>query len=216
MHSPKAYIKLAIFGADGVTTGSKTVATALEKDFGTKPEALAAFYEGPFQEVLLGKADLKASLSPFLKDWNWTGTVEAFLAYWFRAEEGVNKTVIEEIRTLRERGIKCYLAMNKEKYHSEYLREKMGFKSVFNGIFSSADLGAKKPEKIFFERLLKRIDPKRKIQHREILFWDESPAAVKAARDMGIQAYLYTDPDAFEETMSQVLIASQRFLKPRK
>lgn len=92
----------------------------------------------------------------------------------------------------------------------------MKFKHVFNGVFSSADLGCKKPDPQFFDRLLKRIDPKREIPRKEILFWDDTEANIKAAKDLGIQAYLYTDLTAFVETMEQLPLMAPRFLKQRK
>ncbi len=212
----KAYVRLAIFDADGVVTTPKKFAENLEKDFGTKPEALLPFFKGPFQDALVGKADLKVVIQPYLKDWNWTKSVDEFLAYWFKAEDAVNDEVIETIEGLRAKGIKCYLATNQEKYRLEYMRETMKFKHVFNGVFSSADLGCKKPDPQFFDRLLKRIDPKREIPRKEILFWDDTEANIKAAKDLGIQAYLYTDLTAFVETMEQLPLMAPRFLKQRK
>ncbi len=212
----KAYVRLAIFDADGVVTSSKRFAENLEKDFGIKPDILQAFFQGPFQEALVGKADLKVVLLPYLKEWKWEGTVDEFLAYWFKAEDVVNDEVIETIGNLRAKGIKCYLATNQEKYRLAYLRDVMKFKHVFNALFSSADLGCKKPESQFFERMLKRIDPKREIPRREILFWDDAEANVKAAKDLGIQAYLYTDLLSFREKMDQIPLMAPRFLKKRK
>ncbi len=212
----KAYVRLAIFDADGVVTTSNKFAENLERDFGTKPEALLPFFDGPFQETLVGKADLKVVIQPYLKDWNWTKSVDELLTYWFRAEDSVNDEVIETIEGLRAKGIKCYLATNQEKYRLEYMRETMKFKYVFNGLFSSADLGCKKPDPQFFDRLLKRIDPKREIPRKEILFWDDTEANIKAAKDLGMQAHLYTDLTTFVETMEQLPLMSPRFLKQRK
>jgi HAD superfamily hydrolase (TIGR01509 family) len=96
------------------------------------------------------------------------------------------------------------------------MRDVMGFKRVFNGLFSSADLGCKKPEPQFFDRLLKRIDPKREIPRREILFWDDSEANVAAAKELGIQAYRYVDPLSFQEKMQQIPLMAPRFLKKRR
>jgi putative hydrolase of the HAD superfamily len=212
----KAYVRLAIFDADGVVTTSNKFAENLERDFGTKPEALLPFFDGPFQETLVGKADLKVVIQPYLKDWNWTKSVDELLTYWFRAEDSVNDEVIETIEGLRAKGIKCYLATNQEKYRLEYMRETMKFKYVFNGLFSSADLGCKKPDPQFFDRLLKRIDPKREIPRKEILFWDDTEANIKAAKDLGMQAHLYTDLTTFVETMEQLPLMAPRFLKQRK
>lgn len=212
----KAYVRLAIFDADGVVTSSKKFAENIERDFGIKPELLLAFFRGPFQDVLIGKADLKVELQPYLKEWGWKKTVDEFLQYWFREEDILNNEVIETIGNLRANGIKCYLATNQEKYRLAYMRDTMNFNHVFNGVFSSADLGCKKPETQFFDRLLKRIDPKREIPRREILFWDDAEVNVQAAKELGIQAYLYTDALSFREKMDQIPLMAQRFLKKRR
>ncbi len=212
----KAYVRLAIFDADGVVTSSKKFAEDLERDFGITPESLEPFFQGPFQEVLIGKADLKEALEPYLKEWGWKKSVDEFVEYWFRSEDIVNTVVTDVISRLRASGIKCYLATNQEKYRLAYMRDVMGFKRVFNGLFSSADLGCKKPEPQFFDRLLKRIDPKREIPRREILFWDDSEANVAAAKELGIQAYRYVDPLSFQEKMQQIPLMAPRFLKKRR
>lgn len=217
MHNiAKAYVRIAIFDADGVVTSPKRFADDLARDFGTKPEDLTPFFQGPFQDALIGKADLKMIIQPYLKDWNWAGTVDEFLAYWFKAEDEINEQVLSIVTDLRERGIKCYLATNQEKYRLEYMRKKMGFERIFNGVFSSSDLGCKKPDKQFFERLLKRLDPRRKVPTKEILFWDDTEANIDAAKKFGIQAYLFTDNESFVKTMLDVPITSPRFLRPRK
>lgn len=211
----RAYVRLAIFDADGVVTSSKKFAVDLEKKFGIKPEALTPFFEGPFQEALIGKADLKVIIEPYLKEWGWTGSIDSFLEFWFHSENAVNNLLAKKIMELREQGIKCYLATNQEKYRKDYMREEMNLKQLVNGIFSSSDLGCKKPDKQFFERLLKRLDPKREIPTKEILFWDDSEENVAAAKAFGIQAYQYTDELAFVEKMQEVPIMAQRFLKAR-
>ncbi len=211
----RAYVRLAIFDADGVVTSSKKFATQLEKEFGINQDALTAFFQGPFQDALIGKADLKVIIQPYFKDWGYTGSVDAFLEFWFRTSNEVNNLLIKKVMELREQGIKCYLATNQDKYGKDYLREELNLKHAFNGIFSSSDLGAKKPDKPFFERLLKRLDPKREIPTKEILFWDDSEENVAAAKTFGIQAYQFTDELAFVEKMQEVPLMAQRFLKVR-
>jgi putative hydrolase of the HAD superfamily len=212
----KAYVRIAIFDADGVVTSPKKFATDFERDFGTKPEAFLPFFEGPFPEALVGKADLKTIIQPYLKGWNWNKSVDEFLQYWFRSEDVVNDALLQAIEELGGKGIKCYLATNQEKYRAEYMRNKMNLKHWFDGIFSSSDLGCQKPDKEFFIRLLKRIDPKKQLQGQEILFWDDSEENVKAAKDLKLQAYQYIGEDAFMETMSNVTLVSPRFLHKRK
>lgn len=198
-------IKIAIFDADGVTTSPKKFSVDLEKDFGTHPGELLPFFKGPFQDCLLGKTDLKIAIEPYLKDWGWMGTAEEFLMYWFKSEDETNGVVVNAIKELRKQGVKCYLATNQEKYRTAYMRENMNFKSLFDGIYASADLGCKKPTQLFYERLLERIDPNKEVPAHEILFWDDVEANVNAAKEMDIRAYLYTDEKDFSTVTSKIL-----------
>ncbi|MBP9762009.1 HAD hydrolase-like protein [Patescibacteria group bacterium] len=199
-------IKVALFDADGVTTDPRNFAINYERDFGLHPNKfLPTFFKEAFQDCLLGKADLKVVIQPYLKDWKWPGTVDEFLAYWFKSEGETNGEVIRVINQLRKRGIACYLATNQEKYRIEYMWESMGFKHIFNGICSSLDLGYKKPSREFFERLLTQIDPYNEIKTNEVLFWDDVQTNVDAAKELGIQAYLYKNEQDFKDSMSEII-----------
>jgi len=212
----KTYVRIVILDVDGVVTHPSRFASKLEKDHGVASAAWFAFLEGPYQETLTGKADLKTVIQPFLAEWNWKGTVDEFLTYWFRTEDVVNEEVLKVVEDLGVRGIKCYLASNQDKYQMEFLRDTMNLKHWFDGVFCSAGLGCQKPDKQFFERLLKRIDPKRQLLGQEIIYWDDEDANVKAAKDFKLQASQFLNEEHFVETMSQVTFVSPRFLHKRK
>lgn len=212
----KAYVRIVILDVDGVVMRSSRFASVLEKDHGVASADWFAFLEGPYQEALTGKADLKTIIQPFLADWNWKGTVEAFLTYWFKTEDVVNEEVLKVVEDLGVRGIKCYLATNQDKYQMEFLRDTLNLKHWFDGIFCSAGVGAQKPDKPFFERVLKRIDPKRQLLGQEIIYWDDEDAHVKAAKEFKLQAYQFLNEEQFVETMAQVTFVSPRFLHKRR
>src|SRR3989344_4996521 len=52
-------IKVVIFDADGLLTNQERFSVALEKDYGITIEKTLPFFNGPFQDCLVGKCDLK-------------------------------------------------------------------------------------------------------------------------------------------------------------
>ena len=195
-------IRTILFDADGVlvTTGRK-FSDHLAQDLNISLEMTAPFYNGPFKECLIGKADLKEEITPFLKGWGWDGSVDEFLSLWFKVEHQLDRPLLNYIQTLREKGIRCYVATNQEKYRSEYMKEYMGFGPLFDGVFASNEIGVCKPSAEFYTYILDNVGT----NADEVLFWDDTERNVIAAKEIGIDAELYVSYDAFLASMKQKL-----------
>lgn len=63
----------------------------------------------------------------------------------------------------------------------------MGFEKALDGVFSSAHLGHKKPNKEFFEKVMRQL---KSIRNEEVLFWDDQQKNVDAAKEFGFEAEL--------------------------
>jgi len=195
-------IKIVIFDADGLITNQERFSIALERDYGISVEKTLPFFNGVFQECLVGNADLKETISPYLADWGWTKGLDAFIEYWFEREHKINSELVEYIQGLRHKGILCFLATNNERYRFEYMLNKMGFKNSFDKTYSSAHLGHKKPNQEFF---LKIFTDLKNIKKKEILFWDDRARHIQGAKDFGIHTELYTSFEDFKEKMKQYI-----------
>ena len=183
-------LQVIIFDADGVLVhGKRRFSVFLAEEHGIPLEKTLPFFEGPFQDCLVGKADLKKALLPYLKDWGWKKGVETFLEYWFRLESETDQDLIEYVRELKRGGIKCFLATNNEKYRFEYMLDKMGFSHVFDKTYASAHLGKQKTDLKFFEKVLKDL---KDVSKKEILFVDDDPENIKTAKKFGLQTELFT------------------------
>lgn len=197
-------IKVIIFDADGVLipTKRKFSITLAEKHDISFQDTLP-FFIGPFQKCLVGDADLKKVIFPYLNKWGWDKGVGIFLDYWFSLESKTDKELIKYIKKLRKKGIKCLLATNNEKHRFQYMMDKMGFANAFDKTYASAHLGHKKPDQKFFQKIYKEL---KNIQKNEILFVDDSVENIEGAKNFGIYAELYTTFEDFKKKMECYII----------
>jgi putative hydrolase of the HAD superfamily len=195
-------IKVVLFDVDGVLANGGPFSRCLERDYGITQQTVRPFFQGRFRECLVGKADLKEELVPLLHEWGWQGSVDDFLAYWFRSEHNINEPLMQEIQRLRRHGMRCYIATDQEKYRTAYLLEHMGFADAFDGIFSSAHIGYIKHDTRFFQSVLQALQDTRA---SEILFWDDTLGKVETARRTGLQAEVYHDFADFIEKMEHLI-----------
>ncbi|NTU72685.1 HAD-IA family hydrolase [Candidatus Roizmanbacteria bacterium] len=193
-------IKVILFDIDGVLINGKRFSEMLEIDYGVSVQETLPFFTGAFRDCLIGKADIKKELVPFLPVWGWKKSVDELLAYWFKSECKLDEELAQYTQTLRAKGIICCLATNQEKYRVEYLLEHLGFARKFDHIFPSAHLGYAKPHTGFFEQIESRLLG---IRRDEIILWDDTPGHVEAAQQFGIHAEVYTDFTSFREIMER-------------
>lgn len=89
-----------------------------------------------------------------------------------------------------------------EFYRTNYIINEMGFKNIFERVFSSAHIGYKKPQKEFFEHIMQKLAT---VQKENILFWDDTLGHVNAARKFGWHAELYVSFEDFKKKMGKYL-----------
>lgn len=195
-------IKVILFDADGVLINGEKFSVNLEREYGISKEKTLPFFTGIFKECIIGNADLKEVIKPYLKDWGWEKSVEELLDFWFKSEHKIDEELVKYIQQLRQKGIQCYLATNQEKYRATYMLDKMGFKDCFDQVFASAHLGHKKPDLEFFSKVMEKLS---EIKKDEVLFWDDTLENIEAAIQFGIKAEFYTNFQDFKEKMQNYL-----------
>lgn len=102
---------------------------------------------------------------------------------------------------MRTQGIRCYLATNQEKFRTAYIKNVM-FPNVFDGIFSSCEIGAIKPSKDYFQAILGKLKLDG-IMTDQIQYFDDNQTNVDAANLLGIQGHLYHNVALVRETICQ-------------
>ena len=190
-----------ILDADGVLIPPWGIRRYLEREYPSIAAQQAEFFFGVFQECLVGRADLRVVLPPFLETWGWPLSPDDFINRWFEEEKNPDGRVVQVVRAVRASGIPCYLATNQERYRTSYMRHDMGVDDLFDQVFSSADIRFKKPDAPFFEAIANSIG----VPAERILFWDDSQGHVDAARACGWQAERYADFGEFVDRLNRVL-----------
>jgi putative hydrolase of the HAD superfamily len=192
-------IRAVLFDADGVVILPNHFAEYLEQELHITIEMTRGFFGGQFRECLLGRADLKESIEPFLPRWGWHDSVEAFLKLWFDVENAVDSRMVKVILALRARKIICGLATNQEEHRVRYMKETMGFTDIFDAIFNSAEVAALKNDPVYYDRVTERLS----LRPDEILFWDDTYRNVEIARAYGWSAEQYISFDRFQHALGR-------------
>ena len=193
-------IKAICFDADGVVVNPQMqFSKYLQREHGISPEMTRGFFAGVFNDCLVGKVNLKAVLTTFLEDWGWRGTADEFISTWLQLDHVIDVRLIGAIQRLRQHEIVCCLATNQEHYRAEYMKTEMGFQDFFDHLFFSCEVGWQKPDPAYFQYLEKMLN----LDKKSILFWDDSPKNIAAARECGWQAEIYTEFDEFEAAIEK-------------
>lgn len=183
-------MKLLLLDADGVVLKQTSYfSTYYEKQKKLPENTVTDFFKSDFVRCQEGKADLKEALAERLPVWNWIGTVDSFLDYWFAYDLHLNVHVMERIKELKQKEITCCLVSNQEKYRATFLQDLLEQNSPLDHYFFSCTIGYRKDSPEFFRSVLETLssDPK------EITYLDNDEKNLAAARACGIQSCLYND-----------------------
>mgnify|MGYP000132605792 CR=1 FL=1 len=193
-------IEVVIFDADGVIikpTGY--FSDKLVKEHGINKVSVDNFFRTEFNACLLGRADLKRKISKYVPIWKWTGSVKELLECWFSGEREVDENVLAIVQKLRASDIKCYLASAQEQYRAHYIMKDMELERYFDNCFFSCNLGYHKTDIQFWEKIIAKAE----LSPKAIMLWDDTQENVNTAKEIGIDAHLYTDFKSFEQTMME-------------
>lgn len=187
-------MKILLLDTDGVVIPKeKYFSTRYAEEKGIPVQALLPFFQGQFRRCQAGQCDMKEELAKYIADWQWTGSVDEFLAYWFASEPDPSTLMLEAVADLRKAGVKCYIATDQERYRAQYLWHTVGLSEHFDGAFFSCDLEANKASLEFWEKTLALLGNP---NPDNVTYFDDEEESVKAAASLGIDARLFTDIDA--------------------
>jgi len=174
---------------DGRPEDGRHWLTAVHDDFGFSAESLHQhFFARHWDEIVVGHAGLTEHLTTCLESIAPEVSPARFISYWFERDSRLVTPLLEQLALARSDGIRVYLATNQEHLRAAYLMEKLGLADHVDGMFYSAQLGAKKPEPEFFAKVQAAVG----LPPGELLLIDDVAANIDAARKAGWQALHWT------------------------
>ena len=185
-----------LIDVDGVVVRPrhKYFSQKLSEEHNIPMDEVLPFFKGDYKRAAIGEVDIREVLPPYLQKWNWQGTVDEFLNYWFESEKDLDQKVLEIVKELRESGNKVHLASDNEANRAKYLMEELGLKDIFDSAFFSADLGVTKSDPEFFKKIAEKLG----VNITELNYWDDDQKNVDVASALGVTTHLYTTPENFE------------------
>jgi putative hydrolase of the HAD superfamily len=96
----------------------------------------------------------------------------------------VIESTVTLVHDLRAAGYGVHLATNQDPHRGGHMRTALGYDQLFDVSCYSYDLGAVKPDRVFFDEALRRLDA----EPATVLFIDDTVANVQGARDAGLAA----------------------------
>jgi len=159
--------------------------------------ALGLFFKWQYRACILGQLDLDDVLPRYLRLAGYVSGAAAFKQEIFELENHPNLPLLAAVRELRALGWPAFLATNQERWRVQYLLEDMRLGEVVDGEYSSASIGARKPDAAYFAEVTRRLG----VAPGQIVFWDDAQVNVDAAAEAGWQAHLFADTAQFRALM---------------
>src|SRR5206468_8486397 len=100
----------------------------------------------------------------------------------------IDRELLQELSTIRSKGVLVYLATNQEHRRAQHLMTTLGLAEHVDGIHYSAQVGAKKPSRDFFDKVASTMG----FPAGELLLVDDSLENTRAAETAGWKALHWT------------------------
>lgn len=183
-------IKAILIDLDGVIIHRKQFfSELLAQNTGLSiQEDILPFFKSDFKDCMLGKKNLRDMLPAWLEKWGWEGDIDSFLKFWFESERDIDESMLLHIRSLREAGIKIYLATDNEINRLNYVLDDLGLRAEFDGVFGSAVVGSKKESLDYWHFVFNALQ----IEASEVLFIDDDSKNTELAKSLGVNIITYS------------------------
>lgn len=194
MRKKSGVIKALMLDVDGVLVQGRPEdgrhwSTSLEADLGLRPGDLQSeFFDSHWEEVVVGRAELAERLALVLAKLAPNLSADKLIAYWFAHDARLHQELLGELGAIRSAGVAVYLATNQEHLRTHYLMEQLGLAAHVDGIHYSAQLGARKPYRDFFDRIVARSG----FAAQELLLVDDAADNIQAAAAAGWRTLHWT------------------------
>jgi putative hydrolase of the HAD superfamily len=199
-----AQISTVLFDADGVLQFLGPLYQHFDEQYGWPQEKVNGFFEHLFHErpefdgSLTGGGDVEAVIGVALAEWGWTHPTDRFVRDWLTLGAVPDREALALVAALRTHGVVCGLASNQEAVRARYMDEELGYRALFDHRFYSWHLGYAKPDGAFFRAALAELG----VEPATVLFVDDRPDNVEAARGCGLHAEVHRRGDHLRDTLA--------------
>jgi putative hydrolase of the HAD superfamily len=189
---------LLLFDIDGVVNKANYFTEAYQNDFGVSKDVFDLFFQYHFPATLTNEKDLATILPAFFENWNWKGSSEGFIEYWFQNDVNIDMELILLIRHYRRLGIRVGIASQQEKHRMNYLLNIKRLADEFDCFYFSCELGFLKSDVNFYHTITG-------LEQQLIYFWDDTRSVMDLANECGWTAYLYSDNLVLKQEIDRIL-----------
>lgn len=109
----------------------------------------------------------------------------------------LNNEVVETVKKVRGKGYKTLICSNNFPARVEGLRERFKFLDNFEVAVFSYEVGAAKPDKKIFEKLIEKSG----CRAEEIIYADDNEINIKSAKELGINTLIFSGFEGFVTEM---------------
>ncbi|MBI2625630.1 HAD family phosphatase [Candidatus Parcubacteria bacterium] len=192
-------LKALIFDLNGVFIASPKLSDRFPAAFGVEASAFMEALRAVLPRIQLpGAGDAFAYWQPYLRQWGVGISGEDFFNFWFSVEQPVPE-MIEIARQTRQAGIKVFALSNNFAERTRYYDAQFPIlKEVFDHVYYSWQTGFIKPDSRAYELIM----TEHQLQPSECLYFDDSPANVSAAEELGIRSFLFEGPASVERVLA--------------
>jgi putative hydrolase of the HAD superfamily len=136
--------------------------------------------------ALAGDVSWLDVLPGLLERWGIGESYDDVLRVWLSIEPVA--ATHELLRALREAGLRCYLATNQAEHRGVHMRDELGYAGLFDGAFYSYEMRVAKPDPAYFRFIVDALG----VAPERLLFLDDRPDNVEAARSVGMRAEVWS------------------------
>ncbi|MFO3796417.1 MAG: HAD family hydrolase [Anaerolineales bacterium] len=171
-------------------------------------ERLGLEYDDLIHQVFESPSARRASLGEITAEQHWAELTRrwhrppdeaAFLSQQFFAGDVLDRNLLDFIRSLRPT-FKTGLISNAWSDLRAYL-QRMGIEDAFDTIIISAEVGLLKPDPRIYQLALEQLE----VAPYEALFVDDFSKNIAAAKDLGMWALQFADPEQTLRTIRRIL-----------
>lgn len=191
-------LKAVIFDLNGVFVKGPKLTERLQKDFRVPEEESLVAFKAVMGKIRLPNAgDVFGYWLPYFQKWGIALSREAFLSYWFGAEEAVSEMFLLAGK-LKELGLKIFIFSNNFLERTDYYnRHFPQLEVVADGISYSWQTGLLKTDPRAYQKVLQDNN----LKPGDCVFFDDSEENIKVARELGIPSYLFV---GVEDTKTRI------------